>query len=740
MKKTLAVFLCFCFLFAAALPAFSATGETRLYNVYADGMLFQRNTDAILAGKAPGGSAILAELIDAGGKTVAAGKAVATRGNTFAVSFPAPAGGYASYTVRVSCNGGVFAELKNVVFGELWLASGQSNMQYALGQTEEGKAMAAAGETGPKAVRVLLVPPPYANGAYQTRYLPQTDAISCAWISCDDSRVFEVSAVAYYFAVRLQERLDMPVGILNVAVGGSCIAPWLSRAAIDGDETVRGYLTETGGYYEAARWTDPDRSILTDMTNLYNTNISPLTNFRPQGAVWYQGCSDLMYGRSNAYYQACFRLMQESYTEVFGYTRGTMPFIFTQLACYDYGRGPVSVTRFNEAFTALAKVPGAARGMVTIYDLPLDYNEMGYIHPMTKQPIGERMFLLAESLVYGKKSPSSAPACVKSEAKDGSVYLTFDHVGSGLQFTGKTPCGFAVCGKDGICVEADAEIVSNNTVRVFSKYVPEPVAATYAAGNWSQRANLWSFYGGKPYLPAAPHGIADPAIKHPFADNAWMNCEDLTAFDSGCNDEYTDAWETSGCEIAVDTESPAEGGGALRVTAKLPLFMLSPKISAKKDLKTDVFDNADADWSDYTFLRMQVKNRGKADVRLNQIRLYTGEAAYYTPVCAESGITGVTVPADGEWHAVTFRLDRLLSMGVGSREYTNEKLSGIKRIRFCWEGADAELLLDDIRVLPASADLPGENEKPSGILAYLKALFTSLFDRIKAFFAGLFTR
>ncbi len=354
MKKTLAVFLCFCFLFAVALPAFSATGETRLYNVYADGMLFQRNTDAILAGKAPGGSAILAELIDAGGKTVAAGKAVATRGNTFAVSFPAPAGGYASYTVRVSCNGGVFAELKNVVFGELWLASGQSNMQYALGQTEEGKAMAAAGETGPKTVRVLLVPPPYANGAYQTRYLPQTDAISCAWISCDDSRVFEVSAVAYYFAVRLQERLDMPVGILNVAVGGSCIAPWLSRAAIDGDETVRGYLTETGGYYEAARWTDPDRSILTDMTNLYNTNISPLTNFRPQGAIWYQGCSDLMFRRPAGYYEACFKLMQESYTEVFGYARGTMPFIFTQLACYDYGMGPYSVTQFNEAFTALA--------------------------------------------------------------------------------------------------------------------------------------------------------------------------------------------------------------------------------------------------------------------------------------------------------------------------------------------------------------------------------------------------
>ena len=726
--------MCVCLLLTTALPVFAASSApvARLYNVYADDMLFQRDADAVLAGEAPDGSAVLAELFGPSGGLVTYGEATAENGR-FTVSFRAPAGGYDTYTIRMSCGGAVFAELKNVVFGELWLAFGQSNMEYPLLYTPEGKEMAAAGETGPHDLHVLHLPAQQIDGVYQTRYLPQTDAVICRWFTADDPYVFNMSAPGYFFGVKLQQALDMPVGVLSVPLGGSCIAPWLSREAIDGDPVVRQHLIDDGRYFGEEYWSGPDCAMHIDMTNLYNANIAPLTHFRPQGAIWYQGCSDLMLGHSADYYRDCFDLLQDSYTKDFGYTKGRMPFIFTQLACFDYGQGPFRVTEFNEVFTELAKADPASRGEVTIYDLSLAFNEMGYIHPMTKKPVGERMFMLAQSLVYGKKTPSCAAYCIDAEARDGSVYLTFANAFGGLRFVGGAPRGFAVCGGDGVAVEAEAEIVSNDTVRVYSASVPEPVAATYAASNWSQRANLWSVYGGEPFLPAAPVGILDPAVKHDYADNAWMNCEDMTFFRSGGDPGYIETWTASGCSVCLETADCAEGDGALRVSALLPIFTLSPNISAKNGTKTKVFDNADGNWSDYGTLRLQVKNCGRAPVRLNEVRLYTGEAAFYTPVCAESGLTGVTVPADGEWHTVSFDLNRLLLLGAGVGK-TNDKLTEVRRIQLKWEGADAEILLDDIRVLPEEDGQPGRTGAFDALFLRLKNLLNAMRDRLLAFF------
>ena len=734
MTKSLVILLCGSVLLAVSVPAFAAPAASaaRLYNVYADDMLFQRDADAVLAGEAPDGSEIAAELYDQSGGLVARGKNSAADGS-FAVSFPAPAGGYDTYTVKVSCNGAQFAELKNVVFGELWLAIGQSNMEYPLLYTPEGKAMAAANETGPHDIHVLHLPAQTVDGAYRTCYLPQTDVVVGGWFTADSPQVYNMSGPGYFFAVKLQEALDMPVGVLSVPLGGSCIAPWLSRKAIDGDPAVRQHIIDDGRYYGEEYWSTSDCAMHIDMTNLYNANIAPLTHFRPQGAIWYQGCSDLTLGHSADYYRDCFDLLQDSYTADFGYTKGRMPFIFTQLACFDYGQGPFRVTEFNEVFTDLAKADPASRGEVTIYDLSLEFNEMGYIHPMTKKPVGERMFQLAESLVYGKKTPSSAAYCKKAEVKDGSVYLSFANAYGGLRFVGGTPRGFAICGADGVAVEADAEIVSNDTVRVYSEFVADPVAATYAAGNWSQRANLWSVYGDEPFMPAAPVGILDPAVTHPYADNAWMNCDDMNFFRSGDDPGYIETWSASGCSVCLESTDKAEGDGALRVSALAPLFTLSPNISTRSKLKVKVFDNVDADWSDYGVLRMQVKNCGKSVLRMNELRLSAGDASYYAPVCRETGLPGVTVPADGEWHIVTFDLNRLLLMGAGC-EKTNDKLTQVKRVQFQWGGANAELLLDDIRVLPEDSGQP-EQEKPfDGMIGYLKALFTALRDMLLAFF------
>ena len=730
MKRIIVFLMSFCILLTAAVPALAAPSAPRLFNVYADGMLFPQNSDAVLAGEASNGSVILAELFDHTGTVAASGTAEAKNGR-FEVSFRAPAGSFEVYSIGLSCGGKTFASLQNVVFGELWLSAGQSNMEYALRMTHEGKEMEAAGQTGSRNVHVLYLPNALTVEEKPTRYQPLTDAISCSWFTADDPQVYNMSAVAYFFAEKLQQQLQMPVGILSVALGGSCIAPWLSRAAIDGNDAVKKHLTDCGEYYGEERWSDPDRSYHIDMTNLYNTNIAPLTNFRPQGVIWYQGCSEIMTEKSTAYYRDCFNLLQDSYTKDFRYTGGRLPFLFSQLACYAYGKGADKVTEFNQVFTDLAAQDPSSRAMTPIYDLSLAYNEMGAIHPMTKKPIGERLFRLAESLVYGKKSPSCAPICQQAEARDGSVYLTFNNVGSGLKFAGETPRGFAVCGADGVAVQAEAELVSNNTVRVYSPDIKNPVAATYAVGNWSERANLWSVYGGEPYLPAASTGIDNPAVKHHYIDNAWMNCEDLTGFRSSGESGYVDAWNTAGCAVALETNGPIEGNGALRITSQKPLFTLSPNISDTGLFNTSVYDNVDADWSDYGALRLQVKNCGKAPLRLNEVRLYTNAVSCLAPICRESKLTGVTIPADGAWHTVTFDLNRLCFCGIPGAAMTNDRLTQVERICFRWEGANAELLLDDIRVLPESAEL---TEESGTLLDYLKAWFTAVRDMLLAFF------
>ncbi len=700
--------------------------SARLYNVYADNMLFQRDTDAVLAGEATDGSRINAELIDGNGTCAASGETTAKNG-CFTVSFRAPAGGYDTYTVKVSCNDEEFASLKGIVFGELWLSAGQSNMEYPLLYTPEGKEMKETGKTGPKNVHVLYLPGATNFEEKPTRYLPQKDAIRCSWFTADDPQVYNMSAPAFFFAEKLREKLDMPVGIMSVAFGGSCIAPWLSREAIDGNETVKKHLTDYGEYYNEQRWSSPNRSYHIDMTNIYNTNIAPLINFRPQGVIWYQGCSEITTGKTTKYYHDCFNLLQDSYTRDFAYTGGRLPFIFSQLACYDSGQGPLKVPAFNDVFTELAAEDPSSRAMTPIYDISLEFNELGAIHPMWKKPVGERMFMLAESLVYGAQSPSCAPVCKKSEAKEGSVYLTFDNAGDGLRFKGDTPRGFAVCGEDGICVEAQAELVSEDTVRVFSPFVGQPVAATYAAGSWSERANLWSTFDGGFYLPASAFGFSSPAVKHHYIDNAWMNCDDLTFFRSCGDSGYVNSWNTSGCSVTVDKENKIEGDGALRIKSQKSSFEFSPNISSNGS----AYDNIDSDWSDYGTLRLQVKNCGKEPVRIKEIRIYKNRIICYTPVCTETGNTGATVPADGEWHLISFDLNRLRLNGIPFAEMNNGRLSVIGNIRFITEGENADLLLDDIRVLP------GETGTES-VWDSLQNFFDRIFESIKTWFNSVF--
>ncbi len=311
IKKIIAVMLALAGMLAMAPCTFAQETQPKLYTFYGDSMLFKQNEDAVIAGTGNGGSVITSELYNADGALVASGKTEVKRNGTFAVSFAAPKGGYDEYKIVLKADGKEFATLKNVVFGELWLASGQSNMQYPLAQAKGGRDMFAKGEKLDKNLRVLLVPdiPEYKGSKELYPAEPQADIPGAVWVTGENGAVYSMSAVAYYFAEEMRKELDMPVGILNIPLGGTSIAAWLSREAIDSDTQVKNDFVSNGIYVEKSEWNEKEVNVYQTMTTNYNLKVEALRHFRLSGMVWYQGESDIMLGWSGERYARAFDLM-----------------------------------------------------------------------------------------------------------------------------------------------------------------------------------------------------------------------------------------------------------------------------------------------------------------------------------------------------------------------------------------------------------------------------------------------
>lgn len=724
MKKALSIFLAFLLAIGSVSIAYAENSSAKLYGTYGNDMLFQQNKDAVFAGAATSGAEITAELYNAAGELVASGKSVASDG-TFTVSFLAPAGGYDEYNVILKENGTVFAQLENVVFGELWVASGQSNMQYPLSQAKGGAEMFVNGEKLSKWLRVLLVPP-YVNNKVEDTYAdPQQDIAGAKWVTGENGEVYSMSAVAYYFAAQMQAELDMPVGVLNASLGGSSIESWLSREAIDGDETVKNNLVSRKRYIERNDWSESGQNIYADMTANYNHKIEALGYFRPAGLIWYQGESDLMSRNTEAEYEAMYDLMQRSYSELFGYENELMPFVCTQLASYLYSDDGLILLDWNINYCKIQAARPESRAVVTIYDVPLTYLiEAGPIHPECKQEIGERMAYAAKGLAYGMGNSYTAATVEKAEIRDGAVYVTFKNTGDGLACSDDALYGFAVCGADGVYAQANAEIVAADTVRVWSEDVKNPVSASYAYCVSNMRSNLYSTADGALVMPVCQF-VTDKSVgTHYWFDRQWTDCGDEYTWHvmkkAELNKNYA-SWTAKGAEIAF-----AEG--VMNVSGNGD-FTLSPVLNYEKDEK---FNDADNDYSDYGTMKMRIRNNGEKAVDLSGVKIYKNSLIWYSP--AVNGTKGVeaSIPADGQWYVIEFDLNRLYLFGnEGGAGRPCGRLDKVSEIRFEFANdSDAEISVDSVRFAPDTSDGKAKFDPDSATL-------DTMLEKITAFFIGI---
>lgn len=736
IKRTLSFILALCFCISL-MPFSLATAEPEkviLPSKYSSHMLFKQNEPMVIEGEAPRDSEISAELYK-GEELIAQGTCTATHCR-FEIVLQAPAGSYDKYTLIIKKDGVEAKKFIDVVFGELWLASGQSNMMYPLGQSKVGADWQKTQTELNPWVRAFYTPAyiEYKGSEEKLPVEPQNDIKKAYWVTGEYDEIYGVSAVGYFFADKLQKDLNMPVGILNLSLGGSNVASWLPREAVDNNEEVKSFLIENGNYIEKDDWNEDEQDVYTDIATNFNQRINPVKSFRLSGMIWYQGESNI--SDSDEDYFNCLSLLQHSYTKLFNYENGLLPFVCTQLAQYYYG-DDFPLSNRNIAFSEWQKEEPYSRAVISIYDLENTYiQEVGSIHPQTKKPIGERMAFAAEGLVYGKRKCYTAPTVEKTTITDNNVFVTLNNTGDGLRINGEHLKGFTICGADGIYVEAQAEITDKNTVKVYSELIEKPESVAYAYGVRNIHANLYSSENGVITLPVSPFVTNnDISVQH-WVEKPWIDCENETAwhFHTDFTSNFYSVWESENAEISYSENHAYSGTNGLSVkgTGEFsinPAFELEVEDGRKKETQT--FNDTDKNYSNYGTMTVQVRNNTSESVSLKGVRFYVGKYKWYAPAIDNTTDVEIVIPGDSQWHTITFDLNRLHLFGNECGfSRPNDKLEDVENIIFTFESSnETTLSIDNIQFTPSS-----EEAKLGFNVSYDSA--DNIIEKISALFVG----
>ncbi len=487
----------------AVLAAGAARADVRLPAIFADHMVLQRDASVPVWGWADPGEEVAVSLAGQA-KTALAdahGRWTVTLGRL-------PAGGPHTLTVR----GKNSVAVRDVLVGEVWLASGQSNMEMTVRQARDFAAERAAANH-PR-IRMFTVRHHAARAA-------QTDCVG-AWQVCSPQTVGSFSATAYFFGRDLHGRLGVPIGLINSSVGGTPVEAWTSleaqkgqaelrpllaswerrAAAYDPDAARAAYEKQQAAWRTAAararadgkpaprppqRPADPR-----DNTHypgvLYNGMIAPLIPYGIRGAIWYQGESNAGSEESGARYGVQLPLLVRDWRT--RWAAGDFPFGWVQLPNFQTrARGWPAV---REAMRRALSLPNT--GMA----IAIDLGEENDIHPKNKQAVGRRLALWARARVYGEPVAWSGPLPAGSTIQGGAVEVRFRHADGGLRAEGGELRGFEVAGPDGLWHRATARIEGGKVI-ASSGDVKQPTAVRY---DWAANpdGNLANGAG----LPASP--------------------------------------------------------------------------------------------------------------------------------------------------------------------------------------------------------------------------------------------
>jgi len=498
-----------------ALAASWAGADVTLPSVLSSRMVLQRGKPIPVWGMADAGEAVTVTV----GKAVQ--KATADAKGRWRVDLPAmEAGGPLVMTVA----GKNTLRLTDILVGEVWVCSGQSNMEWSLNRATNAKQEIA--EAKYPRIRMFQVPK---RPSGQPQF-----TVPASWQACAPNTAQGFSAVGYFFGRKLHKDLKVPVGLINTSWGGTRIEPWTPPVGFLVSPKLAGIVKQVAGaeanytkglaaavdrvevWAKAARVALESNQPLPpppaipnhplnshgQPTGLYNGMVHPLVPFAIRGAIWYQGESNR--GEGMLYHEKMKALIIGWRSvwqgmDVFASTAekpkdAAFPFLFVQLAPYRYRGSETALPEIWEAQTATLALPNTGMAVTT------DIATVGNIHPPNKQDVGKRLALWALGTTYGQKDlVYSGPLFKAMAVKDGKARLTFDHVGAGLASRdGKPLSHFEIAGADKAFQKATATI-DGDAIVVACEAVPNPVAVRFG---WHQLAepNLMN----KEKLPASP--------------------------------------------------------------------------------------------------------------------------------------------------------------------------------------------------------------------------------------------
>jgi sialate O-acetylesterase len=495
-------------------PSVPARADVRLPSVFASHMVLQRDAPLPIWGWAEPGEEITVEFRGQRQTTTT------TASGEWKIELrPATAGG--PFDMRIA--GANTLNLKDILVGEVWLCSGQSNMEQGVKVSLDPEREIAAANY--PQIRLFHIPKKFSATT-------QND-VDAAWKTCTPEHIAEggwggFSAAAYSFGRELHRELGVPVGLIQAAWGGTRIEPWTPPAGFAAEEAVahiyeeiqlrdphsdayktrlRAAMADVETWLAATRAALQNEEPVPEMPTypdalkpphnqqqpsvLYNAMIHPIVPFAMRGAIWYQGESNHAEGML---YTEKMKALIGGWRQV--WTHGDFPFYYVQIAPFPYGdESPSILPEFWEAQTAALQIPHT--GMAVIHDI----GDTKDIHPKNKREVGRRLALWALAKTYGKKDlVYSGPLYNSMQIKKDKILLRFDHTGSGLATRdGQAAKGFTIIDRDrGGFVEADA-LIKGKEVQLSAAGIKNPVAVRFA---WHKLAepNLINAEG----LPASP--------------------------------------------------------------------------------------------------------------------------------------------------------------------------------------------------------------------------------------------
>ena len=506
--------LALCVVVLVLLGVGTAAADVKLPALIGDNMVLQQGRQAAIWGTADAGEQVTVTL---GSQKQSA---TADANGQWKVQLgPLTKGGPFEMTIA----GKNTVTIHNVLVGEVWVCSGQSNMEMPVGVNSQGWSAGVLNfeeeiaRANYPMLRLFMVKKVVAGK-------PQTD-VQGQWVAASPATVGNFSAAGYFFGRDLFRAINSPVGMIESSWGGTEAEAWTDDATLEADPELKvvadswrqriaefphvleQYQQKLGDWEKSAEQAEANGQIAVPMpdapkdprshpwrdSGLWNAMMAPLTPYAIEGAIWYQGESNAEFAYQ---YRKVFSTMIQQWRNSWG--EGDFPFLFVQLANFvPGGQSSDSWAVLRESQEKTLALPKT--GMAVAVDIGESHN----IHPRNKQEVGRRLALAAEGIAYGRKVEYMGPSFRSFHADGGTLRVRFTHVDGGLVVRGPHLVGFEIAGQDQQFFPAEAK-VEGTEVLLTSSRVSNPVAARYAWAN-DPKCNLYNSVG----LPAPPFRTDD---------------------------------------------------------------------------------------------------------------------------------------------------------------------------------------------------------------------------------------